>query len=292
MLTSSSQVDYKTVLMPAPILWLTGMTTILGRDFSGVVVRSSVPTFSPGDRVYGSCATAGLAEYTVADASACAKLPDTVSHSDAASLPCAALTSLQALAEHGGLKAGQKVFIPGASGGTGSLGVQIAKCLGASVVAGVCGAANIETVKALGADVVADYAQGDAAVEAALSPSGPYDMTYDCVTSPDDTNYEPLSRKLLKPGGMHVAINGVDGDWMRLIGSTRCGVNMHRSAFKLFVSRTDGAQLAQLMGWVVAGSLKPHLDARVPFEEAAVLAAYDKIKSRRTKGKLVVDIVA
>jgi NADPH:quinone reductase-like Zn-dependent oxidoreductase len=278
--------------MPGMVLWMTGMSSILGRDFSGVVVRSSSPDFAPGERVYGNSVSASLAEYAVAEASAIAKLPASVSHADAASLPVAALTSLQAFLEHGGFKPGHKVFIPGASGGTGSLGVQIAKCLGASVVAGVCSGANVESVKALGADVVADYTKGHDAVEEALRASGPFDMTYDCVTSPEDPSYEPLSRKLLKPGGMHVAINGVDGDWMRLIFSTRCGLNLHRTDFRLFTSHPDSAQLTQLAGWVVEGKLKPVLDSRVPFEEAAVLAAYDKLKSRRAKGKLVVDLVA
>jgi len=285
------QVDYKAVKMPAPVQWLSGLSSILGRDFSGVVVRSSVPAFAVGDRVYGNTLTASVAEYAVADACAITKLPDSVSHADAASLPVAGLTGVQAF-EHGKLKPGDKIFIPGASGGTGSLGVQIAKALGASVVAGVCSAANAQMVKDLGADVVADYKGGDEAMEAALKASGPYDMTYDCVTSPDDPSYEPLSRKLLKPGGMHVAINGVDPDWMRLIFSTRCGLNLHRKDFRLFVSHPDGGQLKQLADWVVDGKLKPLLDSRVPFTEAAVLGAYEKLESRRVKGKLVVDIIA
>ncbi len=287
-----AQVDYKTVAMPTPVLWLTGMTNLLGRDFSGVVVRSSAPGFAVGDRVFGHTVTASLAEYALADSSAIAKLPAAVSHADAAALPVAGLTSLQAFAEHGRLQAGQKVLIVGASGGTGTLGVQIAKCLGAGLVAGVCSGANAELVRSLGADVIANYTMGDDAVERALRASGPFDMTYDCVTSPEDPSYEPLSRKLLKPGGMHVAINGVDGDWMRLIISTRCGINMHRKDFRLFTARGDGAQLAQLASWVADGRLKPPLDTRVPFEEAAVLEAYAKLKSRRVKGKLVCDIVA
>jgi NADPH:quinone reductase-like Zn-dependent oxidoreductase len=291
------QVDYKTVMMPGAVLWMTGMTSILGRDFSGVVVRSNSPKFAVGDRVFGNSTSASLAEYTVAEAVSIEKLPDSVSHVDAASLPVAALTSLQAMVEHGGLKAGHKILIPGASGGTGSLGVQIAKCLGASVVAGVCSGANAEMVKALGADVVADYALGMDGVEAALRSSGHFDldMTYDCVTSPEDPNYEPLSRKLLKPHGMHVAINGVDGDWMRLIFSTRCGLNLHRTDYRLFTARTDGGQtgeLAQLAGWVAEGKLKPLIDAKVAFTEADVLAAYAKLKGRRTKGKMVVELVA
>ena len=284
--------DYKTVLMPAPVLWLTGMTSLLGRDFSGVVAASSSPEFAVGDRVYGNTQTASVAEYAVADASAIAKLPASASHAEAASLPVAALTAMQGFLEQGKLKAGDKVLIPGASGGTGTVGIQIAKCLGASVVAGICSAKNAELVTSLGADLVVDYALGDEAMEAALRASGPYDLTYDCVTSAEDPSYEPLSRKLLKPGGMHVAINGVDSDWMRLIFSTKCGLNFHRKDFRLFTSHPDSAQLQQVMAWVGEGKLKPLVDARVPFEEKAVLAAYDRIKGRRVKGKLVVDFVA
>jgi NADPH:quinone reductase-like Zn-dependent oxidoreductase len=285
-----TQVDYKTATMPASALWMTGMSNILSRDFAGVVVRSASPDWAPGDRVFGNSVTASLAQYALADASAIAKLQPAVSPADAASLPVAGLTAMQAFTQWGHLKPGDKVLVPGASGGTGTLGVQIAKCLGASLVAGVCSGANAEMVRGLGADVVADYTLGEAAVEAALRPSGPFDLTYDCVTSAEDASYEPLSRKLLKPGGMHVAINGVDADYMRLIFSSGC-CNLQRKDFRLFISQPSGAQLSQLAEWVAAGKLKVPLDARIPFEEAAVLAAYDRIKSRRVKGKLVVDVL-
>ena len=86
--------------------------------------------------------------------------PANVSFEEAAAVPIAALTALQALRDHGQLQPGQKVLINGASGGVGTYAVQIAKALGADVTA-VCSTRNVEQALALGADRVVDYTQED-----------------------------------------------------------------------------------------------------------------------------------
>jgi NADPH:quinone reductase-like Zn-dependent oxidoreductase len=282
-------VDYKLPTFPV-ISWLLRGKGV-GLDFSGVVERCGADAggFAPGDRVYGNCQGA-LAQFAVADATAVAKLPASISHADAASLPTVALTGMQSLLEHG-FRAGDRVLIPGASGGTGASGVQLAKALGASHVTGVCSGANVELVRSLGADAVLDYTKGDKVLAEELASHAPYDICYDTVTSPEDTNYEPLSRKVLKRGGMHVAINGGAGDWTRALLSAATGLKLQRKDYALVLKHPDAAQLAQVAAWVTEGKLRPLLDARFPFTEEAVHAAFDKLKGRRTKGKLVVDIV-
>jgi NADPH:quinone reductase-like Zn-dependent oxidoreductase len=282
-------VDYKLPTLPI-VGWLLRGKGV-GLDFSGVVERcgSDAGDLRAGDRVYGNCSGA-LAQYAVADASAVAKLPPSISHADAASLPTVALTGMQCLLEHG-FRPGDRVLIPGASGGTGAAGVQIAKALGASHVTGVCSGANAELVRSLGADAVLDYTKGEKVLAEELAAHAPFDIAYDTVTSPEDTNYEPLARKVLKRGGMHVAINGGGADWTRALLSAATGMNLQRRDYALVLKHPDAAQMAQVASWVTEGKLKPLVDTRFPFTEEAVHAAFDKLKGRRTKGKLVVDIV-
>ena len=287
---SINPVDYKLPKLPI-VGWLLKGKGV-GLDFAGTVeaVGASAPGgFAPGDRVFGNCSGA-LAEFAVADAKAVAKVPPAVPLRDAASLPTVALTGMQSLLDNG-FKAGDRVLIAGASGGTGACGVQLAKCLGASHVTGICSAANAPLVRSLGADLAADYTRGEAALLAELKAQPPYDMCYDCVTSPEDTNYEPLSRQVLKPGAMHVAINGSGGDWTRALLGKALGLNLQRRHYALVMKRTDGAQLAQVAGWVAEGKLKALLDGPgFSLTEADVKAAFDKLKGRRTKGKLVFNI--
>ena len=134
----------------------------LGRDFAGTVVAtgSAVTEFAPGDRVFGGVDGA-FAQYAVRGASgSVARIPEGVSFEQAAAIPIAGVTALQALRDHGKLESGQRVLINGASGGVGTFAVQIAKSMGAHVT-GVCSGRNVEMVKNLGADQVFNYKEQD-----------------------------------------------------------------------------------------------------------------------------------
>ncbi len=137
-----------------------------GCDFAGEIVGvgGGATGHYVGERVFGSLLPFGragtLAEVVVAGADRLATIPDEVSWEQAAALPVAAGTALQAVVDEGRLGAGQRILITGAAGGVGHFAVQLAKHLGAEVV-GVCGAANVEFVRALGADEVIDYARDD-----------------------------------------------------------------------------------------------------------------------------------
>jgi NADPH:quinone reductase-like Zn-dependent oxidoreductase len=138
----------------------------LGCDFAGEIVGVSAGARSHyvGERVFGSLLPFGrdgsLAEYIVAGVDRLATMPDDLGFDQAAALPIAAGTALQAIVDEAHLGAGQRILVTGAAGGVGHFAVQIAKHLGAHVVA-VCGAANADFVRGLGADEVIDYARDD-----------------------------------------------------------------------------------------------------------------------------------
>lgn len=259
-------------------------------DFAGVVdaVGADVRGFNVGDRVYGFATSGGaLAEFTLTGPNEVALLPAAVSFAEAASLPGSGLTSLQAL-RLAGVTSTTSLVIFGASGGCGSLGVQFAKALGCGKVVGVCSAASAEAVVALGCDSVVPYngPGGEAALVEGLAAAGPFDWAYDCVTSPEDRNYEPLSRKVLKPGGLHLALNGGGADWMRML------VGLPRKDYLLMLMSRKQADLAEIISWVERGVVKPLLAQQCAFTDAGVAQAFALISSRRAKGKVVVNVVS
>ncbi len=133
----------------------------LGVDFAGVVeaVGANVTKLKPGDEVFGG-RNGALAEYVVVAERSVVVKPENVTFEQAAAVPVAAVTALQAVRDHGHLQPGQTVLINGASGGVGTFAVQIAKAFGA-VVTGVSSTRNVELVRSLGADRTVDYSQED-----------------------------------------------------------------------------------------------------------------------------------
>src|SRR5215467_9959702 len=166
----------------------------VGVDFAGTVeaVGKSVRRFKPGDEVFGGKLGAFAQYLTVREERAIALKPANVSFEQAASVPIAALTALQALRDKGHVKTGQKVLINGASGGVGTFAVQIAKSYGAEVT-GVCSTKNVELVRSLGADHVIDYTREDF-----TKSRQRYDVILDNVL-----NHSPkAAARLLAPDGV------------------------------------------------------------------------------------------
>ncbi|NID12147.1 NAD(P)-dependent alcohol dehydrogenase [Fibrivirga algicola] len=137
---------------------------ILGAECAGVIeeVGLMVTDFQPGDRVVAGLGVtgAGYAELTATKQKNVVKLPDAIDFTQAAAMPVAAGTALQAMRDKGHLRPNDRVLINGASGGVGTFAVQIARIIGAHVTA-VCSADNAELVKQLGAHVVVDYKSTD-----------------------------------------------------------------------------------------------------------------------------------
>ena len=180
--------------------------TSMGVDFSGTVeaVGTNVTRFKPGDEVFGGRSGA-FAEYVIVPEDRALTLkPTNMTFEQAASVPIAAISALQALRDKGRLKPGQKVLINGASGGVGTFAVQIAKSFGAEVT-GVCSTRNVEMVRSIGADHVFDYTRED------YTRSGQhYDLIIDNVG-----NHSLLAnRRVLNPEGILVMVGGSAGDWL------------------------------------------------------------------------------
>jgi len=135
---------------------------VLGVDFAGTVeaVGRDVTQFRPGDEVFGA-RNGALAEYVCArESRAIVTKPANVTFEQAAAVPVAAITALQALRDKGKIQAGHNVLVNGASGGVGTFAIQLAKSFGANLTA-VCSTPNVETARSLGADRVIDYTQED-----------------------------------------------------------------------------------------------------------------------------------
>ncbi|MFA9407175.1 MAG: NAD(P)-dependent alcohol dehydrogenase, partial [Anaerolineales bacterium] len=138
---------------------------ILGADIAGQVeaVGRDVKRFQSGDEVFGDLCQSGFggfAEYVCARENALSMKPASMTFEEAAAVPQAGVSALQALRDEGQIKPGQKVLINGASGGVGTFAVQIAKSFGAEVT-GVCSTRNVDMVRSIGADQVIDYSSED-----------------------------------------------------------------------------------------------------------------------------------
>lgn len=279
--------DWKLNLTAGRVLGATGRTIkpFFGDDLAGVVtaVGSKVTDFRVGDRVYGMDMrprTAALAEYAVINAQRIAHIPEGLSFEEAASLPLAAQTALQALRNHAGLQAGQSVLVIGAGGGVGTLAVQIARAMGADVV-GVCSGRNADRVLQLGASDVIDYTQTDIHKQ-----SRRYDMVFD-VTSHDRPAW---CRPLLNPEGKFVATGGYGGVTAAVMGEQllrRMGVKSAIQASTVVVESWR-ADLEQLNVWIEDGQLRAIIDRRYALPETD--AAYRYSYSGKAQGKIVITI--
>lgn len=255
----------------------------MGVDFAGVVVETGdeVTKFAVGDAVFGGRSGA-FAEYLVIpeDRAITAK-PDNVSFEEAAAIPIAAVTALQALRDDGHLKAGEKVLINGASGGVGTYAVQIAKALGAEVH-GVCSTRNVEMVRALGADHVFDYKD-----ENYTESDNEYDLIVDMVGNQSLTD----NRNVLKPQGRMVLVGGPKGNWLAPFW-----LPLKAAMLSPFIDQEIGMMLAQLRGMdleyladlMADGRLTSRIDTHYPLSDTAEALRY--LETRRARGKVIIAV--
>ena len=256
----------------------------MGVDFSGTVeaVGGSVTRFKPGDEVFGG-RNGAFAEYIlVRESRAVVSKPANISHQQAAAIPVAGITALQALRDQGGLKAGQKVLINGASGGVGTYAVQIAKSMGAEVT-GVCSTRNVELVKSLGADHVVDYKTADYTAG---------DQKYDLIIDNVGNRRLRDNRKVLAPQGVYVIVGAPSDDpW---IGAMSGAIRVKAYApfvdqpLRFFVASLNPEDLGYLAGLMQSGRLVSAIDRSYPLAETAQAIEY--LETGRARGKVVITI--
>lgn len=269
---------------------------ILGNDLAGVVVSvgAKVRSFKPGDEVFARPHQDRIGTFAeriaVAEVNLAIK-PASISMEEAGSLPLVALTAWQALVERGKVGPGQKVLIHAGVGGVGSIAIQLAKYLGATVATTVS-AGNADFVRELGADVVIDYRTEDFA-----EILHGYDLVLDSLGG---ENLE-RSLKVLKPGGKAIGISGPpDPDFAKQLGANvvmksavaLISAGIRRKARRLGVTyeflfmRANGSQLREIAALIDAGEIRPVVGRVVPFDQTPdVLAGLEK---GGVRGKTVV----
>lgn len=269
---------------------------ILGHDVAGVVIKvgKNVAKFKVGDEVYSRVADfriGTLSEFIAIDEQDFAMKPKNISMEEAASIPLVALTAWQALIEKGNLKKGQKIFIQAGSGGVGTVAIQLAKHLGATV-ATTASEKSFEFLKKLGADVLIDYKTQD--FESLLKD-------YDLVLNSQDAKTLEKSLNILKPHGKAISISGPPtadlaiergAPWfvkiiLNLISSgIRKKAKKQNVDYAFLFMRAEGGQLSQITKLIESGIIKPVVDKVFPFEQTNEALAY--VESGRAKGKVVV----
>jgi NADPH:quinone reductase-like Zn-dependent oxidoreductase len=203
-----------------------------------------------------------------------AATPAHVSDDEAAGVPLAGMTALQALNTPGLLLPGERVMIVGASGGVGHYAVQIAKALGATVAA-VCSTPNIDWVETLGADRVLDYFRGDVD-----RPTPDYDRVFDAVSLGSFDRW----RQWLKPEGAYVTLLPRGDVMLQRLTLPCCARQQARSIFL----KPESGELERLAGWMAEGRLRTVIDRVFPFDE--LLSALKKSQAGHTRGKIIVRV--
>ncbi|MEG3895365.1 MULTISPECIES: NAD(P)-dependent alcohol dehydrogenase [unclassified Microcoleus] len=277
--SSVNPVDWK--IRQGHLQLLTGFNfpRIVGSDISGVVVEvgPEVTQFQPGDEVYtflnpiygGACA-----EYAAVAESDAAIKPKNITHTEAAAVPIAGLTALQALRDLGQIQAGNKVLINGASGGVGTFAVQVAKAMNAEVI-GVCSAKNREFVKSLGADFVLDYAE----VDFTQQPDK-YDIILDAVGTRTFAECE----KVLQPEGVYISTLPSFDNLAPIL--TSWFVSGKKA--KLIVANANTSDLGVLRELIESGKVEPIVDRTYSLAEVAAAHAYSE--TCRAVGKIAISI--
>ena len=271
---------------------------ILGHDVAGVVTKigSKVTKFQVGDEVYArprDLHIGTFAEYIAIDENDVAPKPKNISMEEAASIPLVALTAWQAFYDKAKLQKGQKVFIQAGSGGVGTIAIQLAKHIGATV-ATTASATNTEMVKNLGADIVIDYKKDD--FETILKD-------YDMVLNSQDALTLEKSLRILKPCGKVISISGPPDtayakenglSWFMKMAIYFLSYKVNRLAKKqkadyafLFMN-ANGQQLTAITSLIEAGKIVPVIDKVFPFDQTNDALNY--VMSGRAKGKVVIKV--
>jgi NADPH:quinone reductase-like Zn-dependent oxidoreductase len=256
----------------------------LGVDFAGTVaaVGPGVTRFKVGDAVFGS-KWGAFAEYVVVrEDRALVPKPANLSFEQAAAVPVAGVTALQGLRDKGGIRAGQKVLVNGASGGVGTFAVQIASAFGARVT-GVSSSRNVELVRSLGARHVIDYTQED-------FTRG--EQRYDLIL--DNVGNHPLRqvRRVLAPGGVHVLVGGPkDNRWVGPLPNFAKAPLV--SAFSsestvVLLSSMERKDLEELRDLMEAGKVTPVIDRRYPLQQLPEAIRY--LETKRARGKVIITV--
>ena len=250
-----------------------------GSDAAGVVeaVGKNVTDLKPGDAAFG-VRTGAFAEYV--SGGAFVPKPGNLTFEEAAAVPVAGMTALQALRDKGGIQPEQRVLVNGAGGGVGTFAVQLAKAFGADVT-GVTSADNLDLVRSIGADQVIDYSREDFTRGT---------QRYDLIVDVGGTPSLSACLRALTPGGTLVLVGagkGVGGPMARLVaGVARARLLRHRIV--AFIAKVTNEDLLTLKELIEGGKVTPVIDKTYPLSEAAEALRY--VETERARGKVVITV--
>lgn len=251
---------------------------IAGSGLAGEVVArgAKVTRFEVGDRVWGESRTLGAYADLVClpETGHLGLMPDGLDFESAMALPFGALTAMHFLDTLGGIRAGQRVLVNGASGGVGIYAVQLARHHGA-VVTGTCSAAKMDFVATLGADQVLDHERQDF-----TSTGQTWDVIFDTVGRP------PFSRcrSALADGGVYHAVAGGLGDFARALWTARVG----KKRVVVGTPPVRRADLEALSALAREGRVRPVIDSVHPLE--AIVEAHRRHDSGRKMGAIIISM--
>ncbi len=262
-----------------------------GAELAGVIkeIGAGVTGFKAGDRVIAMPMWGAFAEECVVRATQLIRMPAGLDFPTAAAFTLTYGTSWHALKDRGQLRAGETLLVLGAAGGVGLAAIEIGKALGARVIAAASSAEKLAVCRAHGADETIDYAAED--LRARLKT-----LTGDKGA---DVVYDPVGGQYAEPAvrstawrGRYLVVGFANGEIPRiplnlllLKGSALVGV--YWGDWTRREPAAAAAGMAELLGWLAAGKLKPHLSARYPLARAA--EALVALASRKVAGKLVVE---
>lgn len=254
---------------------------ILGADVAGRVeaVGKDVIQFKAGDDVFGS-SMGGFAEYVCVREHKLVLKPGAMTFEQAAAVPVAGITALQALRDHGRLQSGQQVLINGASGGVGTFAIQIAKVLGAQVT-GVCSGRNFEMVRSIGADHVIDYTKDDFWLN-----GQEYDLIVDNAAFQSIRN--PL--RVLNATGIYVGVGGSSSTssvLRSLIFNPLIGKMKGRKVVS-FMADLKKSDLTFLKELLEAGKIVPVIDRKYSLSETPQAIRY--VEEGHARGKVIINV--
>ena len=253
---------------------------VLGADVAGTVERvgSKVTEFKPGDEVFG-IAPGSFAEYACNGASKFSLKPANVSFEAAAAVPVAAFTALQGLRDKGQIQPGQKVLIDGASGGVGTMAVQIAKSFEAEVTA-VCSTRNLDMARSIGADHVIDYTRED------FTRNG---QRYDLILVVNGHHSILDYRRALSPNGICVIAGGPLSQVLQVmvLGPLVSRIGKKKISF-MGIAATPKKDLTVIKELLEAGKIVPIIDKCFRLSETAEAIRY--LVEEHAQGKVVITV--
>jgi NADPH:quinone reductase-like Zn-dependent oxidoreductase len=283
--TSVNPIDWKIRRGSLRFVMPATFPLIPGFDVAGEVAAlgPEVARFQPGDLVFGGVDVArhggASAELVLAREAALAPMPGSLSFEEAAALPTAGLTALQALRDKGELAAGERVAVNGASGGVGHLAVQIARALGARVT-GIASARNQQFVRELGAEQTLDYEEEDFTAE-----DDAWEVVFDAVGK---RSYRDVEPSLVRDGGIYVTTK-VGPDIFGWVAVTTVGGLLgQKKRARIVAVKYRAEDLVHLARLADSGRLRPVLQEVFSLEEIG--KAHELSETGHVRGKIAVRV--